>query len=128
MSHSAELINYSPSLKPLIHKSLTFTFTFTFTFFLDLNVVVPLTDDIVKLEYVIGHTFYTEYFVYPLKEPVSKERQQLQEKAQNDPNKLNVLFLMIDSISRASAQRYLNATYQMMAEDPNSVIMKVKYA
>lgn len=87
--------------------------------------MVPLKHDIIRVEYVLGHTSYTEHFIYPKKDFVSKERLRLQKRAYKDPNKLNVLFLMIDSISRASAQRYLNATYKMLEGDPNSVIMKV---
>ena len=47
------------------------------------------------------------------------------EKMSQDPNKFNILMLMIDSLSRASVQRYMNETYAMLEKDPNSFIMKV---
>lgn len=39
--------------------------------------------------------------------------------------KLNVVMLMVDSLSRASTQRYMNKTYALIENDPDSVIMKV---
>ena len=62
---------------------------------------------------------YTEYFIYPVHRLTNNKR--LLEKraeASQDDNKLNVMYLMIDSISRASGQRYLNETYKMLEDDP----------
>jgi len=87
----------------------------------------------VKLHYLISNKPHTEYFIYPFNKkpsitdtnPEIRRRQEAQKKASKDPDRLNILYLMLDSISRASAQRYLNATYKVIEDDPNSVILKV---
>ena len=92
-----------------------------------------MKEDMMRLHYVIYNKAHTEYFIYPFnkkpshtnRDPEIRRRQEAQKQASQDPNRLNILYFMIDSISRASAQRYLNATYKALKKDPNSVILKV---
>ena len=107
---------------------------------------IPMEKDIVRFDYIQSNVMRTEYFVYPLyennntnnnkdssptkrKENHHKKRNnnnlKLKNRASRNPNRLNLMYIMIDSISRASAQRYLNATYKTLDRDPNTVIMKV---
>ena len=39
--------------------------------------------------------------------------------------KLNVIMLMVDSLSNANAQRHLKKTYKFLSEDPNSFVLSV---
>ncbi|XP_066923745.1 uncharacterized protein [Clytia hemisphaerica] len=93
--------------------------------FKKLEMEVAITEDIIKFQYIQSNLLYTEYFIYPVHR-LTKNKHLLEKQtaASQDDNKLNVMYLMIDSISRASGQRYLNETYKMLEEDPNSVIMK----
>ena len=104
-----------------------------YTFVLsDLNMRIPLEDDIVRFDYIQSNMMSTEYFIYPKynnnknnKKSERKSNPKLKNRASQNPNRLNLMYIMIDSISRASAQRYLNATYKALDRDPNTVIMKV---
>ena len=107
---------------------------------------IPMEKDIVRFDYIQSNVMRTEYFVYPLYENNNKNNNKdssptkrkenhhkkrnnntlkLKNRASRNPNRLNLMYIMIDSISRASAQRYLNATYKTLDRDPNTVIMKV---
>ena len=44
-----------------------------------------------------------------------------------DENKLNVIMLMVDSLSHSNAQRVMNRTYKFLKNDPSSVIMQVRF-
>lgn len=57
--------------------------------------------------------------------PVKQNSNEIQQKASLDPNKLNIIIVGIDSMSRASVQRYMNESYAMLYNDPNTVIMKI---
>lgn len=87
---------------------------------------IPLKEDIVKLEYVIGHTFYSENFIYPLKNKASAKKTSVQKVASKDDTKLNIMILLIGSMSIANAQKHLNATYKMLNKDANSVVFEVR--
>ena len=67
--------------------------------------------------------------MYPLnknKKHNNKMKKTKQEKNKTrKPGELDIIMIMIDSISRASAQRYMNKTYQMLEQDASSVILKV---
>lgn len=67
--------------------------------------------------------------MYPLnknKKHNNKVKKTKQEKNKTrKPGELDIIMIMIDSISRASAQRYMNKTYQMLEQDASSVILKV---
>jgi len=56
--------------------------------------------------------------------PLNKARQNNDKMndVHRDVKELDVIMIMIDSISRASAQRYMNETYKMLKDDVNSVI------
>ena len=70
-----------------------------------------------------NNTLIAEYFMYPLNK--NKKEKSQEDKPTRKPGELDIIMIMIDSISRASAQRYMNKTYQMLEQDPSSVIMKV---
>ena len=114
-----------------------------------------MKEDIVRFDYIQRNVMQTEYFIYPVyknsnnnnnnnnnnennkaslpsKPKNSRHRNtrnndnpKLKNRASRNPNRLNLLYIMVDSISRASAVRYLNATYKTLDRDPNTVIMKV---
>ena len=103
---------------------------------------IPMEKYIVRFDYIQSNVMRTEYFVYPLYENNNKDSSptkrkenhhkkrnnntpKLKNRASRNPNRLNLMYIMIDSISRASAQRYLNTTYKTLDRDPNTVIMKV---
>lgn len=99
---------------------------------------IPLEEDIVRFDYIQSNVLRTEYFIYPsnkkkrssrVRNNNNKQKRKInakqQRRASRRPNRLNLMYIMIDSISRASAQRYLNVTYKSLDEDPNTVIMKV---
>ena len=44
-----------------------------------------------------------------------------------DANKLNIIFIMIDSVSHSSAERYLNKTLTKMKASKSTVIMNVRF-
>ena len=63
---------------------------------------------------------YQEYHMYPVKSTENKFELYNEKK-----NKFNILLVMLDSFSHASAQRYLNKTYKHLKENPYSIIMQV---
>ena len=71
-----------------------------------------------------GGKEYTEYHMYPLKEPPGKGSIPFKKFEESD-DKYNVLYVMLDSVSHACAQRYLKKTYQYLEEDPYTTIMQV---
>ena len=92
-----------------------------FLTFVDMDEKVKFEKDFMKFVYKIDGKLFFEYHMFPVKEPTNE----IHEQASRDPNKLNIVIIMVDSVSRGSAQRYLKETYRMIEEDPNSFIMKV---
>ena len=82
-----------------------------------------LKHDFVRLVYKINGELTTEHHMFPVKEPIND----INKNASRDPDKLNIIILMMDSMSRASVQRYMKETYRMLEKDPNSFIMKVTF-
>lgn len=91
--------------------------------FTDVNVKIPLEDDYVQVEYISKNDLTIEYFMYPLNK--ARQNNDKMNDVHRDVKELDVIMIMIDSISRASAQRYMNETYKMLKDDVNSVILKV---
>ena len=44
---------------------------------------------------------------------------------QRDPNKLNLVFIMLDSVSHSTAKRYLNNTLKKMRASKSTIMMNV---
>ena len=62
--------------------------------------------------------------MYPVKKSPQKGEPPFKNyDAQKD--KYSVLMVMTDSVSHASAQRYMNKTYKYLQENPHTVILKV---
>ena len=86
-----------------------------------------------EVVYMKNNEINFEFFMYPIKTDTVEtsnrnhlEAPQVKEESRHE-DELDVIMLMVDSISRGSAQRYMNKTYTMLKNDPNSVIMKVSY-
>ena len=96
---------------------------------LDVYKDITLEHDYVQLEYMKNNKLISEYFMYPLnknkKQKNKVKKTQQEEDKTRKPGELDIIMIMIDSISRASAQRYMNKTYQMLEQDASSVILKV---
>ena len=69
-----------------------------------------------------NNTLFSEFFMYP----INPKKKDASKNTKRNIEELDVVMIMIDSISRASAQRYMNKTYQMLHNDPSSVILKVR--
>ena len=95
---------------------------------LDVDIAYPLKEDFVWLEMIYDNNPIIEYHMYPIKTlPKLNEPIKLQQ-GKNNPmktGKLNIVMLMMDSVSHASAKRYLNKTYPFLENDPDTVILKV---
>ena len=46
---------------------------------------------------------------------------------ERDANQLNIIFIMIDSVSHSSAERYLKRTLKKMKASKSTVIMNVRF-
>ena len=46
---------------------------------------------------------------------------------ERDANQLNIIFIMIDSVSHSSAERYLKKTLKKMKASKSTVIMNVRF-
>ena len=85
--------------------------------------IVKLTEDFVKVEmHTNGGGTNIEYHMYPVRKEQSGEAT-LERKA----NQLNIIFIMIDSVSHSSAERYLKKTMKKMKASKSTVIMNVRF-
>ena len=87
---------------------------------------VKITEDFVKVEIHMNSSDTTEFHMYPTRKmPSNTPVPTNNNHKSRDPNKLNIVMLMIDSLSHASGERYLKKTYERLSNDPDTVILKV---
>eukprot|EP00111_Clytia_hemisphaerica_P002409 TCONS_00006894-protein len=82
------------------------------------NKEVKLTEDFVKVSITAGGSTQDEFHMYPVRKD-TRGKEQLPPKA----DQLNIVFIMIDSVSHSTAERYLKKTLKKMKESPSTVIM-----
>ena len=64
---------------------------------------------------------YDEYHMFPI-----RDKQDGEATIKPDPNKLKLIFIMLDSVSHSTAKRYLNNTLKKMKASKSTIIMDVR--
>ena len=91
----------------------------------DVDLKIPLTEELIKVTIVHKLRLYTEYHLIVLKTNEEKRKEEEGEGKPMDQSEMNVLLITYDSQSRANIQRQWTNSYKWFEKDPNSVIMKV---
>ena len=82
-----------------------------------------MTENFIKVEITTnggGKNF--EYHMYPVRKEQSGEAT-----LERNANQLNIIFIMIDSVSHSSAERYLKKTMKKMKASKSTIIMNVRF-
>ena len=81
-----------------------------------------MKDNFVKVSLtVINGRVYDEYHMYPVRNEQGGEAT-----IKRDPNKLNLIFIMLDSVSHSNAKRYLINTMKKMRASKSTILMNVR--
>ena len=91
------------------------------SFTVDIDVRVQLEEDFILVDIIHNNQSYSEFHMYPVRKIDVKK---VSEKERGD--KLNVIMIMSDSISRSDAERYLKKTYAMLKNSSDSVVLEVQ--
>lgn len=86
-----------------------------------------IKEDFVKVELHLsnGQT-KVESHIFPVRDFVKHPKREAAEQQQQRPlDQLNIVFLCVDSLSRSAAIRNIPKFYDLVREDPDSIIMKV---
>jgi len=98
--------------------SVSFYYLYIWVF---LRAGIKLTEDMVKVSIMMSDQTTTEEFhMYPTRKELPRET-----RTEQDASRLNIVFILIDSVSNSCAKRYLKKFVKRMNENPNSIIMKV---
>ena len=81
-----------------------------------------MTENFIKVEITTnGGGKNIEYHMYP-----ARKEQGGEATLERNANQLNIIFIMIDSVSHSSAERYLKKTMKKMKASKSTVIMNVR--
>ena len=83
---------------------------------------IKLTEDFVRVSITrLGKTT-EEFHMFPVrKEPPGEAT------LDRDADRLNMVFIMIDSVSHSAAERFLNKTLKKMKASKSTIIMNVRF-
>ena len=87
--------------------------------YLDSVIEYPLTEEFLQVELTIKGKTIKEYHAHIFKPPEIKRN------VYENPRRLDIAVIMIDSQSNANVQRHMKKTYKFLDEDENSFILKV---
>ena len=79
-----------------------------------------MKEDFVKVSISVGGRTHEEFHAYPVRNDARGEAP-LPPKA----DQLNIVFLLVDSVSHSAAERYLKKTLKKMKQSPSTVILNV---
>ena len=82
-----------------------------------------MTEEFIKLQLTVNNKEIDEYHAHIIKD--KSEYDQTNELKKDEPG-LNIVMIMIDSISNANFQRHMTKTYKYLNEDNSTFIMKVR--
>ena len=88
---------------------------------------MQINQDFVKVELHLNNgKTKIESHIYPVRDFVKHpKREAAKQQQQRALDQLNIVFLCVDSLSRSAAIRNIPKFYDMVREDPDSIIMKV---
>ena len=79
-----------------------------------------MTEDFVKVSITVGTSSHEEFHAYPVRKD---NRGEVPSPPKAD--QLNIVFLLIDSVSHSAAKRYLKKTLKKMRQSESTVILNV---
>ena len=87
---------------------------------------MKIKEDYVKVEiHLNNRQTISEFHLYPVRDFVKHPIKEVGKQQQRRLDELNIVFLCVDSLSRSAAIRNIPKFYNMVHDDPNSIIMKV---